>query len=400
MLAGAEEVEAVTALHERFPDARITLDPNGGWLLADAIAPRPRPRDVLAYAEDPCGAEDGFSGREMMAEFRRATGLRTATNMVATDWRQLAHAVRTNAVDIPLADPHFWTMAGSVRVAQLCHDLGLTWGSHSNNHFDVSLAMFTHVGAAAPGEITALDTHWIWQDGQRLTDRPAARSSTAPSTCPTAPGLGVELDRDRLGRGARALPRARPRRPRRRRGDAVPRARLDLRPEAALPRPLTKAQPGRQRSERSQCQATAPTHSSYPRVLSARSGNSASVTRVALPIRLIGSSSEAHPLEPGRRPRHPEAEHQIAPTKNSARQHRERQRVRRDRVPAGQDAQVGAVGGGVHRDVVQHPGERPDQREHRAGRYGDGRRARRWRRPGGGGRARRRGTPAASSRRP
>ena len=44
-------------------------------------------------------------------------------------------------------------MAGSVRVAQTCRDWGLTWGSHSNNHFDVSLAMFTHVGAAAPGDL-------------------------------------------------------------------------------------------------------------------------------------------------------------------------------------------------------------------------------------------------------
>jgi glucarate dehydratase len=79
--------------------------------------------------------------------------------MVATDWRQLAHALALQAVDIPLADPHFWTMAGSVRVAQTCRDWGLTWGSHSNNHFDVSLAMFTHVGAAAPGKVTAMDTH-------------------------------------------------------------------------------------------------------------------------------------------------------------------------------------------------------------------------------------------------
>ena len=172
VLAGEEEVDAVTALAQRFPDARITLDPNGGWLLADAIRLCRDLGGVLAYAEDPCGAEGGYSGREVMAEFRRATGLRTATNMIATDWRQMAHAVRENAVDIPLADPHFWTMAGSVRVAQLCHDFGLTWGSHSNNHFDISLAMFTHVGAAAPGEITALDTHWIWQDGQGLTTQP------------------------------------------------------------------------------------------------------------------------------------------------------------------------------------------------------------------------------------
>ena len=107
-----------------------------------------------------------------MAEFRRATGLPTATNMIATDWRQMAHALALQSVDIPLADPHFWTMAGSVRVAQTCRDWGLTWGSHSNNHFDVSLAMFTHVGAAAPGRVTAIDTHWIWQDGQRLTKEP------------------------------------------------------------------------------------------------------------------------------------------------------------------------------------------------------------------------------------
>ncbi|SDK68717.1 glucarate dehydratase [Nocardioides sp. YR527] len=197
VLAGEEEVAAVTALHERFPDARITLDPNGGWLLADAVRLLQGKDDVLAYAEDPCGAEGGYSGREIMAEFKRATGLRTATNMIATDWRQMSHAIRTNAVDIPLADPHFWTMSGSVRVAQMCHDFGLTWGSHSNNHFDVSLAMFTQVGAAAPGEITALDTHWIWQDGQGLTESPLEIRDGAVQV-PTAPGLGIRLDRERV----------------------------------------------------------------------------------------------------------------------------------------------------------------------------------------------------------
>src|SRR5256885_9215819 len=94
---------------------------------------------------------------------------------------------------IPLADPHFWTMAGSVRVAQTCRDWGLTWGSHSNNHFDVSLAMFTHVGAAAPGRVTAIDTHWIWQDGQRLTKEPL-RIEGGLVRVPKKPGLGIELD--------------------------------------------------------------------------------------------------------------------------------------------------------------------------------------------------------------
>ena len=193
VLRGEEEVEAIVALHERFPEARVTLDPNGGWLLKDAIRLMRDMGGVVAYAEDPCGAEQGFSGREVMAEFRRATGLPTATNMIATDWRQLVHALSLQSVDIPLADPHFWTMAGSVRVAQTCRDWGLIWGSHSNNHFDVSLAMFTHVGAAAPGRVTAIDTHWIWQDGQRLTREPLQIEGGLVSV-PTKPGLGIELD--------------------------------------------------------------------------------------------------------------------------------------------------------------------------------------------------------------
>lgn len=197
VLTGDREMEAVIALKERFPAARITLDPNGAWSLKEAVRLCSGKQEVLAYAEDPCGAENGYSGREIMAEFRSATGLPTATNMIATDWRELKHALQLRAIDIPLADPHFWTMQGSVDVAQLCRHWNLTWGSHSNNHFDISLAMFTHVAAAAPGAITAIDTHWIWQDGQRLTQNPLIiRDGTI--SVPDRPGLGVEIDFERL----------------------------------------------------------------------------------------------------------------------------------------------------------------------------------------------------------
>jgi len=198
VLPGSEEVKAVTALKERFPEARITLDPNGAWSLEEAVELCRPLVGTLAYAEDPCGAEGGYSGREILAEFRRATGLPTATNMIATDWRQLTHALALQSVSIPLADPHFWTMQGSVRVAQLCHATGLTWGCHSNNHFDISLAMMAHCGAAAPGEYNALDTHWIWQEGlERLTVEPP-RITGGEVAVPDTPGLGVRLDRDRL----------------------------------------------------------------------------------------------------------------------------------------------------------------------------------------------------------
>lgn len=197
VLAGEDEIAAIRALARRFPQARITIDPNGAWSLNEAVGLCQDLHGILAYAEDPCGAEAGYSGREIMAEFRRRTGLPTATNMIATDWRQLGHAIQLQSVDIPLADPHFWTMQGSVRVAQLCHEWNLTWGSHSNNHFDISLAMFTHVAAAAPGKITAIDTHWIWQDGQYLTKNPL-QIEDGKIAVPTSPGLGIEVDMEAI----------------------------------------------------------------------------------------------------------------------------------------------------------------------------------------------------------
>ena len=72
VMAGADEMEAIAAIKARFPDARATLDPNGAWSL-DAVALCRGQGHLLAYAEDPCGPEGGYSGREVMAEFRRAT---------------------------------------------------------------------------------------------------------------------------------------------------------------------------------------------------------------------------------------------------------------------------------------------------------------------------------------
>jgi glucarate dehydratase len=199
VLSGEEEIEAIKALHNRFPKARITIDPNGAWSFDEAVRLCKDMHGILAYAEDPCGAEKGFSGREIMAEFRRATGLPTATNMIATDWRQMVHSIALQSVTIPLADPHFWTMQGSVRVGQTCNDFGITWGSHSNNHFDISLAMLTHTAAAVPGEITAVDTHWIWQEGQRLTKKPL-QIIGGEIAIPENPGLGIEIDMDQVAK--------------------------------------------------------------------------------------------------------------------------------------------------------------------------------------------------------
>lgn len=197
VLAGAEEMEALRALKKRFPDARINIDPNGAWGLDEAIALCKNMHDVITYVEDPCGPEAGYSGREIMREFKNATQFQVATNMIATDWRQFYHTVSLNACDIILADPHFWGFDGAVRMSQLLDSWGLTWGVHSNNHFDVTLAAFAQVGAAAVGEPAPLDTHWIWQDGQDLLED-APKIVNGKLQVPEGPGLGVHLSMERV----------------------------------------------------------------------------------------------------------------------------------------------------------------------------------------------------------
>ena len=197
VLAGAEEMEAVRALKKRFPGARVNIDPNGAWSLNEAVELCKDMHGIVTYVEDPCGPEGGYSGREIMREFKNATQFQVATNMIATDWRQFYHTVSLNACDIILADPHFWGFDGAVRMSQLLDSWGLTWGIHSNNHFDITLAAFAQVGAAAVGEPAPLDTHWIWQDGQDLLED-APKIVDGKLQVPQGPGLGVRLNMERV----------------------------------------------------------------------------------------------------------------------------------------------------------------------------------------------------------
>ncbi len=193
VLHGEVEMDCVRAVKEAFPNARVNIDPNGAWSLDEAVRLCRDMHGIATYIEDPCGPESGFSGREIMREFKDATGFQVATNMIATDWRQFYHTVSLHACDIILADPHFWGFGGSIRLSQTLDSWHLTWGVHSNNHFDITLAAFAQVGCAAPGKPTPLDTHWIWQDGQNLLyDAPEIRGGQL--RLPDKPGLGVTLN--------------------------------------------------------------------------------------------------------------------------------------------------------------------------------------------------------------
>ena len=115
VFSGDYEMETVRALKKQFPEGRINIDPNGAWSLEEELSVLCKDmHGILSYVEDPCGPEAGFSSREIMAEFKNATNLPVATNMIATNWRQFYHAAALKAVDIVLADPHFWGLEGSL----------------------------------------------------------------------------------------------------------------------------------------------------------------------------------------------------------------------------------------------------------------------------------------------
>ncbi|MFT9248419.1 enolase C-terminal domain-like protein [Lentilactobacillus hilgardii] len=197
VLSGEKEMAAIDALHEMFPECHINIDPNGAWSLDQAIQLVNHHQQSLSYVEDPCGAESGFSGREILSFFKNQTNVPVATNMVATDWRQFYPATLLKAVDIVLADPHFWGIEGALRMSEILQSQMLSWGSHSNNHFDITLALFAQVGAAASGTVMPLDTHWIWQDGQNLCGD-ALQIKNGQIKIPGKPGLGIHADRNRL----------------------------------------------------------------------------------------------------------------------------------------------------------------------------------------------------------
>jgi len=192
------EIHALAEIRQRQPDSVLAVDPQGAWPLTFAIeALRPQ-RHNLAYVIDPCAAEQGYSDREILAEFRRATSILTASNLCAGNWRQMAQAHRLGSLDIPMLELHRWGMQAAVRAAHICHEWGLNWGLQETTHFDISLAMLVQTAAASPSATIALGTHWIHQEGiERLTHEPLQIEDGAIRV-PEKGGLGVEPDMEQI----------------------------------------------------------------------------------------------------------------------------------------------------------------------------------------------------------
>jgi glucarate dehydratase len=190
----AHDVEVFRALAEAFPDDRLRLDPNAIWSVEESIAVAREIEDLRNdYLEDPTW------GMEGMRRVRDAIGIPTATNTVVVNLEQLAACIRLEAVDVILLDTTFWGgLRQALQAGKVCE--AFQWGIavHSSGELGIQLATMLHLGALLPNLRFAADAHY-----HHLTDDVIAggkmRYVDGAIAVPEGPGLGVDLDRDKVG---------------------------------------------------------------------------------------------------------------------------------------------------------------------------------------------------------
>ena len=189
-----QEADAILALKAAFPHHQLRIDPNSNWSMATSLAVAKKLDGCLEYYEDPTPTLEG------MAELHRQTGLPLATNMVITNWAELKRSIELNAVQILLSDHHFW---GGLRATQAlsktCEVFGLGLSMHSNSHLGISLMAMTHLAASVHHLSYACDTHYPWQSDEVLLGGKVPITGGCVHLT-NKPGLGVELDQDRLAK--------------------------------------------------------------------------------------------------------------------------------------------------------------------------------------------------------
>ncbi|WP_328440707.1 glucarate dehydratase family protein [Streptomyces sp. NBC_00444] len=203
-----EEIAAVRALAEAFPGHPLRLDPNGAWSVATSLRVAEEVGDVLEYLEDPtlgtsamAEVAAGLKGAARSASGKggggRRAGVPLATNMCVTTFGEIKEAFAKDAVQVVLSDHHYWGgLRNTQQLAAICRTFGVGVSMHSNTHLGISLAAMTHVASTVPNLHHACDSHYPWQSEDVLTERLTFEGGKV--AVGDTPGLGVELDRDKL----------------------------------------------------------------------------------------------------------------------------------------------------------------------------------------------------------
>lgn len=187
------DIEVMRALGEAFPDDRLRIDPNSVWSVEESIrvgrAIEPLNND---YFEDPTW------GLEGMRRVREAVDIPTATNMVVINFEHLTQDVKQDLVDVILLDTTIW---GGLRQAYKAGTVLETFqrsaSVHSSGELGIQLASMIHLGATLPNLVFAADAHYHHVvDDVLVGGKLAYRDGMLD--VPRGPGLGIEVDREKV----------------------------------------------------------------------------------------------------------------------------------------------------------------------------------------------------------
>ncbi|HZW38008.1 MAG TPA: enolase C-terminal domain-like protein [Ignavibacteriaceae bacterium] len=187
------DVEVYKSLAEAFPNASLRLDPNSVWSVEESIKVGQAIEHLNNdYFEDPC------FGLEGMKRVRQFVRIPTATNTVVINFEQLAANIRNNAVDVILLDTTFWGgLRQAYKAGQVLETFQYGASVHSSGELGIQLATMLHLGAALPNLGFAADAHY-----HHLTDDiikgGLMKYVDGKIKLPSAPGLGIELDYDKV----------------------------------------------------------------------------------------------------------------------------------------------------------------------------------------------------------
>ena len=194
VLDPASEIRSVELMRSQL-DGRlrsIRIDPNAVWSVDTSIRVLNRLADYdLEFCEDPTWGIEG------MARVRERTAVPLATNMAVVTFEQLPLSVRSKAIDVILGDIHFWGGVTPVlQLAKICESFNIGMSMHSDRELGISTAAVVHLASAETMISHSIDTHLLEQADDIITT--PFEFANGSLRVPSGPGLGVEIDQDKL----------------------------------------------------------------------------------------------------------------------------------------------------------------------------------------------------------
>jgi glucarate dehydratase len=192
------ELQVYRAIAESLGGDRFRFDPNGAWSTEQAIWFGQQIEGIRNdYLEDP------VYGLHGMRRTREKVRMPLATNTVVINFEQLAANVLNTAVDVILLDTTFWGgIRPCIKAAGICETFQLGVAVHSSGELGIQLATMLHLGAVIPNLSFAADAHYHHLTGD-IIEGGLLKYENGAIAVPTAPGLGVRLDRNKLAEYAK-----------------------------------------------------------------------------------------------------------------------------------------------------------------------------------------------------